>query len=81
MSSCIMTLKKKSYKETVEERTKKTEQKRDPILFGVIRGSDKLYFIADWIDEYCDLTFEKITSQLSKEIIENDFIKEYKRKI
>lgn len=71
----------KSYKETVEERAKKTEEKRDPILFGVIRGSDKLYFIADWIDEYCDLTFEKITSQLSKEIIENDFIKEYKRKI
>lgn len=36
-----------------------TEEK-DPILFGVIKGSDKLYFIADWVDEYCNLTYKDI---------------------
>ena len=39
---------------------KEKEKKRDPILFGVIEGSDKLYYIADWIDEYCDLSFSEL---------------------
>ena len=47
------------------EETKKEEAKRkDPILFGVIAGSRKLYYIADWIDEYCDLTLEKFVEAL-----------------
>ncbi len=33
---------------------------RDPILFGYIKETDRLYFIADWEDEYCDLTFDEI---------------------
>lgn len=33
---------------------------KDPILFGGINGSNKLYFIADWIDEYCNLTYSDI---------------------
>lgn len=38
-----------------------TEEKpKDPIMFGVIRGSNKLYFIADWIDELCNLTYKDI---------------------
>jgi len=33
---------------------------RDPILFGVIRAfSNRLYYVTDWVDEYCDLTMEK----------------------
>lgn len=36
------------------------EKKKDPILFGVIRNSRKLYYIADWKDEYCDLTLEEM---------------------
>lgn len=35
------------------------EIKRDPILFGILLDSNKLYYVADWIDEYCDLTWEK----------------------
>ena len=35
------------------------EKHKDPILFGIISGSTNLYFVADWIDEYCDLTLEK----------------------
>lgn len=66
----------KSYVATERERKKEVEKKKDPILFGVIMGSDKLYYIADWIDEYCDLTFDKLTEILGKEIIENDFIKD-----
>jgi hypothetical protein len=43
------------YKETAAEQAKR----RDPILFGVIAGSNKLYYVADWEDEYCDLSLEK----------------------
>ena len=44
----------KVYKETAREEAKR----KDPIVFGVIAGSEKLYYIADWVDEYCDLTLE-----------------------
>jgi len=40
--------------------------KRDPILFGVIAESRKLYFIADWVDEFCDLTMKEIVDVLVK---------------
>jgi hypothetical protein len=66
----------KSYISTETEKRKEAEKKKDPILFGVIMGSDKLYYIADWVDEYCDLTFDKLTELLGKEIIEKDFIKD-----
>jgi len=33
---------------------------KDPILFGVIKETDRLYFIGDWEDEYCELTFDEI---------------------
>ncbi len=33
---------------------------KDPILFGTIRCfPERLYFVADWVDEYCDLTIDK----------------------
>lgn len=35
-------------------------KKRDPILFGLIKGSRKLYFIADWITEEDDLTLDEL---------------------
>lgn len=40
---------------------------RDPVLFGTIKGNNRLYFIADWEDEFCDLTFSEIIEQLGKE--------------
>lgn len=66
----------KSYMQTEEEKRREVEKKKDPILFGVIMGSNKLYFIDDWTDEYCDLTFDIITEKLGAEVIANDFIKE-----
>lgn len=37
-----------------------TEVKKDPILFGVINGSTKLYYIGDWVTDYCDLTYDTL---------------------
>lgn len=47
------------------ESIEKTEEdKKDPILFGVIEESSKYYFLADWEDELCDLTLDKIVDKL-----------------
>lgn len=56
------------YEEEIEnKRSKKqkmsSEEKnkmRDPILFGWVKETSRWYFIADWEDEYCDLTFDEI---------------------
>jgi hypothetical protein len=60
-------------REAEEKREKKqkmsAEEKsrmRDPILFGVIKESTRLYFIADWEDELCDLTFDEIVDVIGK---------------
>jgi len=50
---------------TIEEEQAELARRRDPILFGVISGSRKLYFIADWKDEICDLTFTDLLERLS----------------
>lgn len=45
---------------------KLSDKQKDPILFGKIsKESDKLYFIADWIDEVCDLTLDKLVEKMS----------------
>jgi len=46
------------------------EKKKDPILFGVIKNSRNLYFIDDWIDDYCDLTLDTIIKTIGKEASE-----------
>lgn len=51
---------------TLKERA---EEDKDPILFGVIAGSNKLYYLADWIDEYCDLTFDKLVEKIGENAI------------
>ena len=43
---------------------KEIEKKKDPILFGVFRESRKLYFVADWKDEYCNLTFDNLIDKI-----------------
>lgn len=58
---------------TGEKRSKVEEKKRakDPILFGncMIEGkiSNRLFFIGDWVDEYCDLTLDKMISAMARE--------------
>lgn len=67
-----------------EKLTKKQlEDKKDPILFGVIKNSRKLYFIADWKDDYCDLTLEDMFKELGGKVLEinNKNVKKYIDKI
>lgn len=42
---------------------------RDPILFGLIRGSRRLYVVGDWIDGDDDLTLEKVGELLGAEVL------------
>jgi hypothetical protein len=46
------------------------KEREDPILFGVIKNSRRLYYITDWVDEYCDLTLDSLISTLS--LTDND---------
>jgi len=55
--------------QTVDEIKAQIAKEKDPILFGVIAGSNKLYYVGDWIDEYCDLTFDKLVEKLGEEAI------------
>lgn len=54
---------------------KKVEKERDPILFGsfidrtVDEMSQRMYYLGDWVDEYCDLTLDKLVSQTDKSIV------------
>lgn len=61
------------WNEKLEEKREKKEAispsekaaMRDPILFGIRRDMpDRLFFIADWEDEYCDLTFTDLIDRL-----------------
>lgn len=45
------------------------DEEKDPILFGVISGIRKLYYIADWVDEYCDLTLDQFIEKFGNEAI------------
>lgn len=42
------------------------EKMLDPILFGLLIGSRKLYFVGDWVDEYCDLTLDEVIKHLGE---------------
>lgn len=39
---------------------------RDPILFGMIEGSNKLYYITDWVFKDDDLTMEKVETTIGR---------------
>jgi|SRR3989344_187049 len=55
----------KSWAETEEEKLRR----KDPILFGLLRGRRNLYFIGDWVDEFCDLTLDQIADTMGKECV------------
>lgn len=50
-----------------ERKVEKERRDKDPILFGVFKNNsnvaDRFYFIGDWVDEYCDLTLDKMVEQ------------------
>lgn len=43
------------------------KSKKDPILFGVMKGRRILYYVGDWIDDYCDLTLDKFAEMMGGE--------------
>lgn len=53
-------------KQAIKER----EIEKDPILFGTFQSEknrvviDRFYFLGDWVDEYCDLTLDKMVSEM-----------------
>jgi len=59
---------RKAWAETAAEKL----ARKDPVLFGVLKGSRKLYFVGDWVDEYCDLTLEQIANALGAPASELD---------
>jgi len=52
---------------SVDDTKKEKEKKKDPILFGLIKNSRNLYYIDDWIDDYCDLTLDVLIETIGKE--------------
>jgi hypothetical protein len=55
----------KSFAETERE----ISARKDPILFGLIKGRRQLYFVGDWTDELCDLTLDQIADVLGKDVV------------
>ncbi len=64
---------------TGKERKKIEKEKRvkDPILFGVFTNvttrttNERFYFLGDWIDEYCNLTFDKLVGETNRKLNKN----------
>ena len=64
---------------TEEEKKQEEIRKKDPIIFGVIEGSRRLYYVGDWIDEYCDLTLDVVVEVLKEKVneVNNEKVKTY----
>lgn len=58
------------YTGEVEKQVETSRRDKDPILFGTFHDKDtktlseRFYYIGDWIDEYCDLTLEKMVTEM-----------------
>lgn len=71
----IVILYTRNHERPVElDTTKKTKrpprEKVDPICFGKVTGTGRLFFICDWMDDECELTMKK----LEKEIDAHDLV-------
>lgn len=55
----------KAFSETKEE----VAARKDPILFGLMNDRTQLYFVGDWIDEYCDLTLDKLAEAIGTDAV------------
>ena len=60
------------YTGKMERKVEKERRQKDPILFGTFQSSstrtviDRFYFLGDWEDEYCDLTLDKMVSEMGE---------------
>lgn len=61
------------YTGEISRRVNKDRREKDPILFGVFLDRNKnainerFYYIGDWVDEYCDLTLDKMVAEMKEE--------------
>lgn len=61
------------YHGTLSKRVNKERREKDPILFGAFinrsKGTlnERFYYIGDWVDEYCDLTLDRMVAEMKKE--------------
>ena len=57
------------YTGETERQVEKERRSKDPILFGVFQNKktrsviDRFYYLGDWVDEYCDLTLDKMVNE------------------
>lgn len=56
-----------SVKDVKKMSSEEKSNMKDPVLFGMIKESSRYYFVADWDDEYCDLTFDEMVDELGKD--------------
>ena len=60
------------YTGDVERKVEQERRSKDPILFGVFQDDksrsvvDRFYYLGDWVDEYCDLTLDKMVNESQK---------------
>lgn len=61
------------YTGEMARRVQEERREKDPILFGAFLDREKnainerFYYIGDWIDDYCDLTLDKIVAEMKEE--------------
>ena len=55
------------YTKKEQRKIAKERREKDPIIFGALKKDgkvlDRLYYICDWVDEYCDLTLDKLVNE------------------
>lgn len=65
------------YTGEAERKVETRRRDKDPILFGTFKDqkkrhiSNRFYFLGDWVDEHCDLTFDRFVVE-SKELLGKD---------
>lgn len=61
------------YTGEMTRRVQEERREKDPILFGAFLDREKnainerFYYIGDWIDDYCDLTLDKMVAEMEEE--------------
>lgn len=55
--------------------TSEKVKEKDPILFGRFKyDEDRYFYLLDWVDEYCDLTFKSFVQELKKDKVQKDYV-------
>lgn len=71
------------YTGKVERQVEAERRRKDPILFGTFLDEktrsviDRFYYLGDWVDEYCDLTLDKMVNE-TKSLGQRDIIRTIK---